>query len=558
MSHVLKDASAPRAPTVSEKPPTSGREEATRPDGSPPTGRRATWPAWIARHVPTALVMMGLAALGWYGHHSGWMLPKFSAIAGTGSRVADDWCQEHSVPESQCVNCNPDLLPDRQDYGWCREHGVHNCPLHHPDVAQLKQLPEVSQDDLQRAAQALAIAHRSENNGVCKNYQRLIQFASLEAVQQAGVDVALAQRQPVIESITASGEITYDPTRFASLSSRAAGTVCVVLRNLGDRVRTGDVLAVVDAVAVGQAKTELIRALAEERLQAKTLARLQSLSTDGIVPQRRKQEAEAAYARARAAVLAAQQSLENLGLPVDIDQLRDLAELELVARLRRLGLSDDVVQSIQNRHPTANALPIRAPMDGVIVARKVVAGEVVDTARVLFQVADTTRMWLTLNVPLEEAHRLAIGQPVRFHPDGNHGEVQGSLIWISTAVDPETRLVTVRAELPNPQGQLRDETFGTGQIIVRQEKEAIVVPTEAVTWEGCCHIVFVRDKGYFDRPDSPKVFHVRTVRLGVKTEKFAEIIAGVLPGEVVATQGSDVLRAELLKNNLGEGCACVE
>ena len=56
--------------------------------------------------------------------------------------------------------------------------------------------------------------------------------------------------------------------------------------------------------------------------------------------------------------------------------------------------------------------------------------------------------------------------------------------------------------------------------------------------------------------DSPKVFHVRTVRLGAKNEKFTEIIAGVLPGEVVATKGSDVLRAELLKNNLGEGCCC--
>ena len=52
------------------------------------------------------------------------------------------------------------------------------------------------------------------------------------------------------------------------------------------------------------------------------------------------------------------------------------------------------------------------------------------------------------------------------------------------------------------------------------------------------------------------MFHVRTVRLGAKNEKFTEIIAGVLPGEVVATKGSDVLRAELLKNNLGEGCCC--
>ena len=68
--------------------------------------------------------------------------------------------------------------------------------------------------------------------------------------------------------------------------------------------------------------------------------------------------------------------------------------------------------------------------------------------------------------------------------------------------------------------------------------------------------MFVRDKGFFDSKTSPKVFHVRTVRLGTKTEKYTEVLSGVLPGEVVAAKGSDVLRAEMLKNNLGEGCTC--
>ena len=551
MSHILTDQPATRARAVPGKPSRNGQDEKTHRDPPPRIRGRFAPFSWIARQIPTVVVIGLLAGLGLYGHHSGWRLPKFSALAGTASPVRDDWCEEHSVPESRCVICDPDLLPRGEDYGWCRDHGVHNCPLHHPDVAQLKQAPVIPQADFDRAARALATAQRPANNSVCKNYQRPIQFASLEAVEKAGVDVELVERQSITESIAASGEISYDETRFANLSSRAAGTVCRVLKNVGDHVRAGDVLAVVDAVDVGRAKTELIRALARETLQEKTLTRMTSLSSSGIVPGRRTQEAEAEYAYARAQVLSAQQSLQNLGLPVNVEQLRSLSEAELVARLRRLGLPEAV-----SRDQTANALPIRAPMDGVIVAREVVVGEVVDTSRVLFQVADTSQMWLTLNVPLEEAARLAMGQAVRFHPDGNHGEVGGSLVWISTAADPETRMVTVRAELPNPSGRLRDETFGTGEIILREEHGAIVVPNAAVNWEGCCHVVFVRDKGYFDREDSPKVFHIRTVRLGAKTEKYTEIIAGVLPGEVVATKGSDVLRAELLKNNLGEGCTC--
>ncbi len=239
-------------------------------------------------------------ALGAYGHHSGWKLPKFSALAGNGVAARDDWCEEHAVPESQCVECNPDLLPRGKDYGWCKEHGVHNCPLHNPEVAQLKQTPVVSDADRQRAARALASAPRPENNAVCKNYLRRIQFASLDAVKKAGVDVSLVDRQPIIESISANGQITYDQTRFASLSSRLPGTVWHVEKNVGDRVRAGEVLALVDAAEVGRAKTELIQALAQEELQRKAVKRLESLTE--VVAGRQVQEAQAGFVQARARV----------------------------------------------------------------------------------------------------------------------------------------------------------------------------------------------------------------------------------------------------------------
>jgi cobalt-zinc-cadmium efflux system membrane fusion protein len=112
--------------------------------------------------------------------------------------------------------------------------------------------------------------------------------------------------------------------------------------------------------------------------------------------------------------------------------------------------------------------------------------------------------------------------------------------------------VEVRANLPDPEGRQRANTFGTGKIILRDETEVVVVPSEAVHWEGCCHVVFVRDRNYL-KPDAPKVFHTRTVRIGAVDTKQTEIIAGVLPGELVAVKNSGVLRAELLRGNLGEG-----
>ena len=509
-------------------------------------------------HVPTALVMAALAGLGLYGHYSHWKLPKFSALIGNAESARKDWCEEHGVPESKCVECNPDLLPKGPDYGWCEEHGVHNCPLHHPDVAQLKVVSHVSPSDFERAARALEGFERPQNNSVCKVYQRRIQFASLEAVKQAGVDVELIDRRPITEWISGNGQITYDQSRFATISSRAAGSIWRVRKNVGDRVRAGEVLAVVDSLLVGQAKSELIDALVHENLQRKTLERFQGLGD--AVAGRQVLEAQSAFEKAQVAVLEAQQTFGNLGIPVDLQGLHGLPNDEKVARLRHLGLEDALESQERSKVTTANLLPIRSPMDGVIVDRPVgvVAGKVVDTTSILFQIADTSQMWLNLSIPLEDAGKLVLGLPVRFRPDGSREEVSGTLNWISTGADSQTRMVKVRAELSNADGRLRDETFGAGKIILREEPQAIVVPSEAVHWEGCCHVVFVRDKHYFDSPDSFKVFHVRSVRLGAKSGGFTEIIVGLQPGEVVATKGSDVLSAQLLKNNLGEGCTCVE
>ena len=220
MPHVTVNHSVVSAPSNGEqRKETPQRVEVVKED------RRFGGLAHLGHHTATLMVIVLVAGVGAYGHHSGWKLPKFSALAGNRVTEREDWCEEHGVPESQCVQCHPDLLPQGKDYGWCKEHGVPDCPLCHPEVAQLKQMPVVVDADRQRAVQAMALAPRPENNAACKNYRRPIQFASLEAVKKAGVDVALVDRQPIVESIAANGQITYDQTRFASLSSRLPGTV---------------------------------------------------------------------------------------------------------------------------------------------------------------------------------------------------------------------------------------------------------------------------------------------------------------------------------------------
>ena len=99
---------------------------------------------WLGRTVSSLLVFVVLGGLLVWGHHTGWTIPKFSSLTGHADDEQSDWCSEHNVPESQCVECNPDLLPKPKCLGWCKLHGVHDCPLCYPEVAQVKGQPQVT------------------------------------------------------------------------------------------------------------------------------------------------------------------------------------------------------------------------------------------------------------------------------------------------------------------------------------------------------------------------------------------------------------------------------
>jgi cobalt-zinc-cadmium efflux system membrane fusion protein len=523
-------------------------------------GQTAAVLRWLGRSLPTLLILVALGGLAYWGRHTGWTIPRFSSLRGNSTTEKDDWCEEHSVPESQCVECRPELLPKAKTYGWCKKHGVHECPLDHPDVAELKATPRIKQADLERAQRALDLAERPENNPKYKLYQRRIQFASSEAIEKAGIDFGLAWESPMVESIPANGEITYDQRRVASLSSPVPGRVWRVEKELGQPVQKGDVLALVDAVEVGKAKAEFLQALAQVDLRGKTLERLRPLAGTAVAG-KEIPEAEAALREAQIRLVSAQQALVNLGLPIQVEDVQTLAPGEIGRRMQFLGLPVAIIKTLDPKTTTANLIPVKVPkdLDGIVIARKAVAGEVVDASKTLFVVADPRRMWLTLNVRQADLKRfrekdlelLLHGRLVRFQPDGTRHEATGTISWISTAADEKTRTLQVRVDLANPGGWLRANTFGAAAIVLREEK-VIVVPNEAVHWDGNAHLVFVYDKNS-PAEDAPKVFHVRTVRPGTKDLENTEIIAGVLPGEVVATKGSGILRAELLKSNLGEG-----
>lgn len=519
----------------------------------PVTTPRRRWWMKALNAVPNLVVFSLLGGVMSVGHQTGWKLPKMSELMGTATVVADDWCSEHLVPDSKCIECRTDLLPKAKPTGFCREHGVAECVICHPELAQVKGQAQLPKYD---TIQAISLISRPENNSRNTMHASRVQFSSAEAVTKAGINVDVVQERAMLDAITANGELLFDPTRVGRLSSRVPGTVVAVFKTVGDLAAAGEILALVDASQVGQAKSQLLQAIVQLQLRKNTVERLRTVANSGAVPQKSIIEADAALQEAEVGLISTRQALENLGfeIPEGIEARNPQA---LADELRFLGISTSVIASLPPGTKTANLIPIRASYDGVLVSSNVIAGEVADTTRTLFTVSDPSRMWLILNVRQEDAKYIRQGLPVQFQADNGDQTVTGQVSWISPAVDEQTRTLQVRVAFANKDGALRDKTFGTGRIILREEPNAIVVPREAVQSTPDAAFVFVRDKNYFDE-NSPKFFHVRQVRLGARDGESVELLAGVLPGEVIASQGSNVLLAQLLRSNLGAGCGCHE
>jgi cobalt-zinc-cadmium efflux system membrane fusion protein len=491
-------------------------------------------PAALVAALPTLFVCAVLAGVGYWGAATGWRATRFADTfpalaellgmsdgeaaaekkddkpgdvpAAEKSEGSPDWCEKHETPDSLCTACHPELAATS---------GAAASPAGEVPI-------QPSHDARQ-----------------CRTHHELIGFPSTEAVGLAGVKTAAATIRSLAETVSAYGVVEFDEFQTAKLAPRAAGTVWASYKRLGEKVRAGDLLALVDAAEVGKSKAEYLQAVVQLDSRVKARAALQP----DRVPERVLQEADAGMREARARMFTAQQALLNLGLPLRGDEAT-LPDDQLRGRLQFLGIPDGTAKLLPPAATTANLLPVLAPFAGTVVDGKAVKGESVAAQQPLFTISDLGSVHVLLDFRPEDAPRLAVGQRVEFRPDGDAGPPAiGELHWISPAVDEKTRMVHAHAEVPNPAGRLRANSFGTAAVTIRSHDAALVVPGDAVQWEGCSYVVFAAE--------SPTAFRPRKVRLGLRQDGVVEILVGLRRGDAVATAGSHVLKSYLFRDRLG-------
>jgi len=226
-------------------------------------------------------------------------------------------------------------------------------------------------------------------------------------------------------------------------------------------------------------------------------------------------------------------------------QLAQAAMASAQRRLTIFGLTSDEVEAGSSE--SVSLYSLKTPFDGVVIERQAVKGEVKKSGETVAVIADLSMLWVKLDVFESELPRLKVGQPVRFRVDGlKDMNFEGKLTWLGSEVNDKTRMVNVRAEIPNSEGMLRANMFGRATVLVHQGDEVVTIPKAAVQWEGCHHVVFAKV--------SDNEFVPRKVRLGFEGSDFYEVMSGLNEGEFVVTKGSFLLKTEILKSSIGAGC----
>jgi cobalt-zinc-cadmium efflux system membrane fusion protein len=326
------------------------------------------------------------------------------------------------------------------------------------------------------------------------------------AIRTSQIGVAGAASGELDAAIPASASVEATPDAEAVLTARAAGTVTRIFKRIGDPVRAGETLALVESRDASAIAADRAAAGARVALAQKQLARERSLLAQGVSPRADYETAEANLAVTRA------------------DAMRASAAAG-AARVAGDGRSVAVI----------------SPVSGRVTAASANLGQYVAAETELFRVADPTRLQITASLPPADAGRVRSGDRVELAT--NDGKIiEGRVRSATGVVDPETRAATVVVE-PSSGGSL----LVPGQLVQARifasggaAKSGVMVPQDAVQTLGNRTVVFVRTRDGFK---------AQTVQTGSRSGGLVAIVSGLSGGTQIATTNAFLLKAEVEKES---------
>lgn len=339
--------------------------------------------------------------------------------------------------------------------------------------------------------------------------------------REFGIVVETAGSGPLRRHVTVPGKVALNGDKRAHVVPRVSGVVQAVHKTLGDSIRAGETLAILESRELADLKSAYLTTQEQQALAQSIFNREADLRQKNITSEQEYLQAKQDLAAAKIATRAAAQNL------------------------RALGLSDTAITQLPNAPgATFTQYAITAPFDGTIIERHISLGEVINDDAAAFVVADLSTVWVDLQIYPKDLPFVRAGQPVVISATPGIPEAQGTIAYMGPVIGEQTRTALARVVLPNPDGHWRPGLFVTADITVERQEVSLLVPETALQTVEERPTVFV---------ETPEGFLPQPVTIGRSNATTVEVTSGLTPGQRYVTRGAFTLKAQLSKGSFGDG-----
>lgn len=352
-----------------------------------------------------------------------------------------------------------------------------------------------------------------------------------------GLKIANLQRQTLPVTVKATGEVKAMASQVEHIYSPVTGQIMSIAFKVGQFVKRGQVLATIKSDQIGQLQTDLLQqsldlkeSIRQTQLQLeldrKIYVRESKLYSELISPRADVEAAQAQYEKDQALYIAQQNKLQSL-----IKSYQ--------ARLSLYGTSSNVARQVVFNQRIYPFIHLVASKNGLFIEKNINVGELVETDKNLFTIANLEKVWLVAEIFENDISKVQLGMPVSVSVDALPEKLfKGKLSFIATLLDPDTRTLEVRADVENTNLKLKPNMFARVEILSGQ-KQALAIPTRALQRNG--------DYTFAYKSIGNHRFLEKKVSTGLVSGQFTELLQGLELGDRVVTDGSLALKGEILR-----------
>jgi len=354
------------------------------------------------------------------------------------------------------------------------------------------------------------IAAQSGGKAYRFDYDQVEARVSLSDAQlkQNGVSLLAAGPARINAVLQLIGEIRLNEDRMVHVVPLLTGVVAASPANAGDRVKKGQLLAVISRQALADQRSELLAAQKRLALTRTTVEREKQLWEEKISAEQDYLQAKHAMQEAEIAMQNARQKLTSLG---------------------GAGQPGGALTRYE----------IRAPIDGVVVEKHLSLGEAVQGDAKIFVIADLSTVWVDMTVAAKDLGAVRPGQKADIQATAFAAQGSGTISYVGALVGEATRAATARVVLPNPAGVWRPGLQVKVQLVAGSVEVPVAVSAEAIQSVRDWTVVFGRYGNDLE---------ARPLELGRSDGKFIEVVSGLNAGEVYAATNSFLIKADLEKS----------